>query len=257
MPLRIRSRLRALGILRPPAQTGPPGNLEENRWYWNRYAKRWTQQFRGFEAGSDSSKPAEYEFLGDEWGHPEDVTAVLDEFVYPYATSEAVVVEIGSGGGRIAARVAPRVKHLYCMDISREMLERLKVVLEDRTNVSYIHVEDATFPPSLVAAQPDFIYSFDVFVHLDVHTMWKYIRQIGEALKPGGTAFLHTSNLTAAEGWKRFAGQARFTLEGHYFVTPEVVRTLASHAGLTVLSEGAETSENFYKARDYLVLLRK
>jgi SAM-dependent methyltransferase len=233
------------------------GNLDENRWYWNKYAKRWTQQFRGFEAGEGGIAPAEYEYLGDEWGHPEDVTAILEEFVYPYTTADAVVVEIGSGGGRIAGRIAPRVKHLYCIDISTEMLERLKLVLSEQDNVSFLHVDDATFSPELIVAHPDFIYSFDVFVHLDVHTMWKYMQQIGLALRPGGKAFLHTTNLTTTGGWNRFSAQEKFTLEGHYFVTPELVRTLASHAGLQVETEANETPDNFYKARDYLVLLRK
>lgn len=231
-------------------------NLEENRQYWNRYAQAWSGEFGGFELKTEA-QPQTYEYLGDEWGHPDHVDAILDEFVFPYATRDTIAVEIGAGGGRVAARVAPRVKHLYCLDISSEMLKRLRVVLADRDNVSFVHVKDATFPQELISAGADFIYSFDVFVHLDVHTMWRYVRQIGFALRPGGVAFLHTTNLVTDGGWRRFSSQHEFTLEGHYFITPEVVKTLAAHAGLTIVTEAVEDPANFYKARDYLVLLRK
>lgn len=232
------------------------GNLEENRQYWNRYAQAWSGEFGGFEVRA-GTQPEAYEYLGDEWGHPDHVSAILEEFVFPYATEDAIAVEIGTGGGRVAARVAPRVKHLYCLDISSEMLSKLREVLKDRDNVSFVHVTDAMFPPDLVSVGADFIYSFDVFVHLDVHTMWKYVRQIGHAMRPGGIAFLHTTNLRTAAGWRRFSAQKEFTLEGHYFITPEIVKTLAGHAGLEVVAEAAEDPANFYKARDYLVLLRK
>ena len=263
MPIPFRAQLGALkrAVLRTPL-SGPPAveeghSLEENRSYWNRYAKSWVQNFRGYEVGSPAQQTDAYEFLGDEWGNPQHVTEILDEFVYPFLSADSLALEIGSGGGRIAARVAPRVRHLYCMDISLEMLKRLSVILADRENVSYLHVEDATFPSELMTPGLDFVYSFDVFVHLDAHTQWKYIRQIAQALRPGGRAFLHTSNLTTEGGWQRFSSQDRATLEGHYFITPEILRTLVTRAGLTVETEASEDPSNFYKARDYLVLLRK
>jgi ubiquinone/menaquinone biosynthesis C-methylase UbiE len=40
-----------------------------------------------------------------------------------------VAAEIGVGGGRIASRVAPRVKSLVAFDISEEMLKRAKAAL--------------------------------------------------------------------------------------------------------------------------------
>jgi SAM-dependent methyltransferase len=253
--IQLLSRIRAL-LRAKDTSDQSLSNLEENRQYWNRYAQTWSGVFGGYElkAGTQSRS---YRYLGDEWGHPDHVTEILDEFVYPYATKDAIVVEIGAGGGRLAARVAPRVKHLHCLDISVEMLNRLRVVLCNRDNVSFVHVTDATFPPDLTSDGADFVYAFDVFVHLDVHTMWKYLRQIGLALRPGGVAFLHTTNLLTKGGWRRFESQDRFTLEGHYFITPEVVKTLAARAGLTVAKEAEEDPANFYKARDYLVLLRK
>lgn len=258
MPSRFLSRLSGLRRKRDAPSPSELNNIEENRRYWNIYAKHWTKDdFRGFELTTEST-PQTYELLGDEWGHPEHVSAILDEFIFPYIDADTVAIEIGSGGGRIASRVAPRVKHLYCLDISLEMLHQLKKAMGDRQNISLVHIEsDAVLPPAVLPAEPDFVYSFDVFVHLDLHTMWKYIKQVGEVLRHGGRFFLHTSNLLAPEGWNRFASQEGFSIPGHYFVSPEIVKKLAHEAGLKVVMESSQDLSNFYKARDYLVILEK
>ena len=244
---RLRSGLRAL--LRPKQK---PHGVE----YWDRYARTWRQEFRGYESAGDA-RPDTYEYLGDEWGNPEHVREVLEEFVYPYTDASTVAVEIGSGGGRVAGRLAPRVKHLYCLDVSVEMLDRLRTALADRDNITYIHVANATLPTEVIEARPDFIFAFDVFVHLDLHTMWRYVKQIADALPSGGHAFLHTANLLTEAGWARFSVQKRHTLEGHYFVSPDIVRTLLARAGLRIVREASEDPANFYKARDYLVVGEK
>ncbi|RYY83850.1 class I SAM-dependent methyltransferase [archaeon] len=43
----------------------------------------------------------------------------------------------------------------------------------------------------------DFIYSFDVFPHVDTHGIFSYLKEIFKALKPEGLAFFSTSNLLA------------------------------------------------------------
>jgi SAM-dependent methyltransferase len=136
------------------------------------------------------------------------------------------------------------------------MLERARVALADRSNVEFVLLDSPDLPRHLHGSL-DFIYSFDVFVHLDVHTQWRYLRQISEVLRPGGHAFLHTSNLTTGEGWKLFSSQAQYAVEGFYFVTPEIVRTLISHTDLELIKESEAGSSNYYLDRDYLFALRK
>jgi SAM-dependent methyltransferase len=253
----LRSRLRSRRQ-RPrrglPVEEGH--GIDENTRYWDTYAGVWTSGFRGYEHGTGEQRES-YTYLGEEWGNPKDVAEILEAWMFPQLTDRTIALEIGSGGGRIAGQVAPRVQHLYCLDVSVEMLKKLAEAMEGRDNVTLLHVPDAVFPSELTTAGLDFIYSFDVFVHLDLHTQWKYIRQIGEVLRPGGMAFLHTTNLTTAAGWQRFSAQSRATLDGHFFVVPEEIRLLAAKAGLSVEKESSEDPSNFYAARDYLVLLRK
>ena len=69
-----------------------------------------------------------------------------------------------------------------------------------------------------------FIYSFDVFVHLDLHTIWSYMKTIHRMLLPNGKCFLSTSNLLAPLGWERFSTQDKYTVGGFYFTTPDAMR---------------------------------
>ena len=196
------------------------------------------------------------EFLGDEWGKKEDVLAILSEFVKPYVTPQSHALEIGVGGGRIAHQVAPLVGTLDVTDISSEMIARSKQALASHGNINYFTLASASLG-QWKNNSIDFVYSFDVFVHLDVHTMWGYFQEINRILKPNGKAFLHTSNLLAPEGWRRFSSQSKFRIEGHYFITPEIIHTFCNRSKLSLIKESLIDETNFYYARDYLLVIEK
>jgi len=175
-----------------------------------------------------------------------------------FVTPDSIVAEIGCGGGRIAARVHALVASLTCFDISDEMLKRAKQALSACPNVEFALLEDSRLPDSCTA-RFDFIYSFDVFVHLDLHTIWSYFQQIANALKPGGKAFVSTASLTRPAGWERFTAQSRYTVGGFYFIGEDTVRLFASRVGLRLVKESPEGGDpsNIYINRDYLVVFEK
>ena len=96
--------------------------------------------------------------------------AIVDTFILPYVRGRTL--EIGSGGGRIANLVAPHVPWLHCADIATNMLEMAKQSLT-HTNITFHLIDGATLPDFSY----DAIYTFDVFVHVDIHTMWKYFME--------------------------------------------------------------------------------
>lgn len=225
-------------------------NVEFNRALWDRQARQWSADKVYTESGE---RPA---VLGDEWGDRPSVEKLLEQFVFPHVDETTVAAEIGSGGGRVAQRVAPLVKELYCFDISKEMLRHARQNLSHFGNVRFVHLEGPELPAGLTG-RLDYVYSFDVFVHLDLHTQWKYFQEFARVLRPGGKLWIHTTNLASPGGWERFAPQERFEVRGHYFVTPDLVRLLAEKAGLEVVEEGEFDDANFYLRRDYLALMRK
>jgi SAM-dependent methyltransferase len=234
-------------------------NVPYNRDLWDSYAQAWNdpefregvRDVRELVAGHGTARTP-----GEAWATPADVERVLGEYLLPHVSQESVVGEIGSGGGRIAAQVAGEVAELHCFDISSRMLERAKTTLWAKSNVSFTLLEGAALPPEQTD-HFDFLYSFDVFPHLDLHTMWKYVREMRRTLKPGGKALVHTANLRAPGGWERFSAQDEYSIEGHYFITPEVFRTLLGHAELKAVAESKPDPENFYLNRDYVVVFER
>jgi 2-polyprenyl-3-methyl-5-hydroxy-6-metoxy-1,4-benzoquinol methylase len=113
-----------------------------------------------------------------------------------FVGDECVAAEIGSGGGRVAARVCTHVQSLHCFDISENMLNCAKQALSDHSNLLFSLLTSPVFPKECHDSF-DFVYSFDVFVHLDLHMIWQYIQQIHKILKPGGKAFISTANLSS------------------------------------------------------------
>jgi cyclopropane fatty-acyl-phospholipid synthase-like methyltransferase len=136
------------------------------------------------------------------------------------------------------------------------MLRKAQTGLAGHGNVDFVLLKSAQLPADCTGMF-DFVYSFDVFVHLDLHTMWKYFREIQRVLKTGGTAFLHTSNLMAPGGWKNFSEQNTFEIVDHYFISPEIVSILARQSGLKIIKTSTPDPTNFYLNRDYLFILKK
>ncbi len=136
------------------------------------------------------------------------------------------------------------------------MLRRSREALSEFSNVHLVLLRDASLPPNL-DRRFAFAYAFDVFMHLDLHVQYRYLRQLHDVLEPGGRALVHTANLRTPGGWERFASQPAPTIRGFFFVTPETVDLLAERAGFVVERRSALDSSNFYYRRDYVALLRK
>jgi SAM-dependent methyltransferase len=243
-----------------PDTASPLDNVAYNRSLWNWYADKWSdldfrQRQLAYEGRQDED-PASVDRLGEEWGRLDDVRQVVDKWILPHVGSDSVVGEIGTGGGRVARMVAPSVKEFHAFDVAPRMLERARTELMSVAGAQF-HVLDSPALPEDLGARFDFIYSFDVFVHLDLHVQWHYLREFARVLRPGGRAFIHTANLTAEAGWDRFVAQDGYRVEGFYFMVPEAVRTLIARSGLRIVDEVSGEPGNFYYERDYLALLEK
>ena len=152
----------------------PRGNVAYNRSLWDFYSRSWddpnfVRDQLDPEASIDVSK---LEVVGDEWAAAGHVDRVVQEFVAPFVSPHSVAAEIGVGGGRVAVRVAPLVSRLICFDVSPGMVKRARAALRDHPNVEFSLLEEARLPRELDGSL-DFIYAFDVFMHLDLHTVWK------------------------------------------------------------------------------------
>lgn len=250
--IRTATRRARMAMRRKPAE-----NVAYNRELWDTYASTWDAATIGADEWTERSGGgrASYAVLGEEWGLIEDVGWIVADCIDPYIKSESVVAEIGSGGGRFTLQVAPKVAEVWCFDISKQMLRKLEVATRHLGNVRLHQLDDTRL--SAGDGTFDFVYSFAVFVHLDLHTIWKYFQEIARVLKPGGHASLQVADLTKPLGWKRFASQDTYKPETHYFVSPQMIRALASHAGLDLVVEHEPDPERFHTNETLFFVLRK
>jgi ubiquinone/menaquinone biosynthesis C-methylase UbiE len=141
--------------------------------------------------------------LGEEWFTKEETEQIFSAFCLPYLSPDRDVLEIGCGGGKYSIKAAPRCKKLFCFDVSEEMLRRTREVAKGIGNIQYVkgngldlsHFGDRMF---------DFVFSFDVFVHIDLEDMYCYFREVKRVLKDGGCFAVHVADLMSEIGWRQF-----------------------------------------------------
>lgn len=73
--------------------------------------------------------------------------------------------------------------------------------------ITFVH-QTGEFLPNELKEQLgliDFAYSFDVFVHVDIHTLSRTLMQVHKLLKSGGMMMLSVANLCSETGYERFS----------------------------------------------------
>jgi len=223
-------------------------NSQYNRLAWGLYPVVWRTAARL--RGKRNS------VLGQEWGADNAVAEIVDEYIRPYLTRTAVAGEIGVGGARIASQVVEDVSEFYCFDVSNRMLRQAQGALASYEHVHYVKLRQPECPAEL-RGRLDFVYAFDVLVHLDLHSIWRHVLTMRDLLAPGGRAFVHTASIATPLGWQKFSGQKGFSVGGLYFVCPDLIAILCERAGFERIKESSPDSKNDYLNRDYLVVLEK
>ena len=132
---------------------------------------------------------------GLEWGDPDllgPIKFVKNQYVLPLLSSTDIVgVEIGPGGGRWT-RYLSVIKRLYAVDFHQELLDELGKNF-NRPNIIPIKNNGDDFP-GIADNEIDLVFSFDVFVHLDLPIIEQYLKNMWRIMKPGATAFIHYSD---------------------------------------------------------------
>eukprot|EP00916_Digyalum_oweni_P014843 GHVL01024279.1.p1 GENE.GHVL01024279.1~~GHVL01024279.1.p1 ORF type:complete len:204 (+),score=17.76 GHVL01024279.1:423-1034(+) len=112
--------------------------------------------------------------------------------------------------------------------------------------------DDLDYFPWMVAAF-DLIYSIDCMVHMDLHTIYRWLTNIEKLLKPGGHAVITVADITAKGCWQRFKRQSRYSVGGFYFVCPEMMKFLSRQCGLEWVTDSKEMINSVDKdANDHI-----
>lgn len=178
-------------------------------------------------AGSLRREWRRINLYGTEWGDVELVPPlryIRDTYVKPFVRPDAVAVEIGPGGGRWTSYLLP-VRKLYVVDYHQELLDEHQKRFR-RPNVVPIKNNGNDFPG--VERGVDFVFSFDVFVHLDANIIEDYLKNLHTICTPQTDIVIHYSDMrkVMAQTNERFSDN-----------DPERMRGMVEAAGYTVVGE--------------------
>ena len=110
----------------------------------------------------------------------------------------STILEIGPGYGRWTEYLKDHCDRLIVVDRAAECIDACRTrFASDPRITGYVNKGGSlTMVPD---GSVDFIFSFDVFVHIKRDVVDEYLREFARTLKIGGRGFIHHSNLGAFE----------------------------------------------------------
>lgn len=226
--------------------------------FWDAYSAWWAQEMKARFAGA---------VLGTEWDVPGAVGEVLAKFAAPYADPGSTVLEIGPGGGRFSKHLVHLARRLVLADVSEAMLRRASEACAGRAEL--IRITDGSLEP-VPEASVDLAFAYDVFLHLELEEVFRYLAEVNRVLRPGGVFSVHLTTLESRWGFHAFLDQLRNNLHlvGRRYggrmhpLSDPIARKLAEHSGFEVVraEAGADSRDLLYAllkdrpARPWLVL---
>jgi SAM-dependent methyltransferase len=191
--------------------------------YWDRAAQR--------DALRETVSQWSHESDEDYWSRWVDEGEYVAGKIMAYAPENPVALEIGPGMGRITLPMSKYCKSITTLDISPEMVKTTTETLQGLPNLhcTVISDEDLSFLP---AEAFDLVYSIACFQHAEKKSLYRYLRGIWRALRPGGVLFFGVMNLCSEAGWKHFEAIVESDYP-EFFHTPEEISSYLTHAGYT------------------------
>lgn len=183
----VKRRMRALELAR--GLTGLH-TKEANREGWNTYD--WSEQ-------------------GEEWtAGPEWRQALIDDVLLANMPDDPTSLEIGPGAGRWTEALLGASRRLVLTDIAEEPIRLCRERFAGRDDIEY-HVTDGAGLGPVATGSIDYVWSFDVFVHIAPVDQSGYLRELARVMRPRARAVIHHAGRGATDGgWRASMTSERF-----------------------------------------------
>lgn len=143
------------------------------------------------------------------------------------------ILEIAPGFGRATQYLAPSCNRLTAVDLTQRCIDACKKRFADLDHIEY-HVNDGLSLDMVQDDSVDFVFSWDSLIHVEEDVIRGYLAQLAKKLVPGGTGFLHHSNMAAYRG-----ADGELTIENKHWratsMSAEKFRQFCREAGLRCL----------------------
>lgn len=151
----------------------------------------------------------DWERRGEEWTESAEwKQALIDEVMLKYIEPGKSVLEIGPGGGRWTEVLQKIAKHLIVVDLTNQSIEICRKRFANCANMQF-YVNDGSNLDFIPDEALDFIWSFDVFVHISPRDIDQYLVGMSRILRKGGRGLIHH----AKEGGLHGGWRSRMTAE--------------------------------------------
>lgn len=164
----------------------PSHSVKENKRIWDNYdwplnGEEWTLEVKNLRGLEPNIWKA----------------SLIDEMILKYIVKDSIILEIGPGAGRWSETLQKLASKLILADISQRCLNLCKKRFKNCKNVEYRLIKrklDFISNNSI-----DYIWSYDVFVHINPTDIEGYIIDFERILRPGGYAIIHHSGEYSSE----------------------------------------------------------
>ena len=157
--------------------------------------------------------------------------------------SDAVVLEIGCGTGRVLQHLAGRYREVHGIDIAGEMVKQGGHRLAGVPNIHF-HQGNGYDLEAFADESVDLVYSALVFQHMPKTIAYNYFQETNRVLRPDGLFLFQVPNLLDGPQFEQFNHFAQPWFVEHpypmYFWTPAEVVQLLTRAGLSIEHLGEE-----------------
>lgn len=116
--------------------------------------------------------------------------SVIDHVMLKNIIPERTVLEIGPGFGRWTRKLVEISRRLIVVDIAERCIEHCKKIFGDNDNIEF-HLNDGGSLDFIAADSIDFVWSFDVFVHIEPVDIERYLSEFQRILKKDGQIIIH------------------------------------------------------------------
>lgn len=176
---------------------------------------------------------------GNEWSHSWGSTATMwHGSILPRIAANLPagrLLEIACGHGRVTAHLLGHCTSYVGIDLAPTCIATCRQRFAAATNATFL-VGDGTSLAGIDDGSIDFVFSWDSLVHAELEAVGGYVRELARVLRPGGTAFLHHSNLAE---FVDVGG--RLTVENPHWrassVSATVVRAVAAQHGVQTVAQ--------------------
>ena len=140
---------------------------------------------------------------GEEWTvSPAWKDSLIRNVLCRYIHPGGHVLEIGPGAGRWTGALIERAKTLTAVDVAESSIQICRQKFNGRPGATFLvgNGKDLSgIPDSCI----DAVWSFDVFVHINVAEAAAYVREFRRVMRPGSVAVIHHGKSGGLDGgWR-------------------------------------------------------